>query len=206
MEIQYAFSLFHSSYLPNLDLSVSLKQWYQDLPNKLILHRGSPPGVLLLHMAYWWMTIIIYRPLFRETSKIPPHSTEVAPSATDACKLATQSIITLLRRWKECYGLRFSPVTIVQIAFNAGVTGLLLASEAESSTQNNGFNDALECVNFLKEIGISWASANYNAEVLERLIEKRKKDMVSPFPCSDANPVVAERKSDVGEPVNSTVW
>jgi len=123
------------------------------------------------------MTIIVYRPLFRESpNPNPPPTISTPNSAVKICRSATQKIIELLHLWKELYGLRFTPVTIVQIAFNAGVTALLsasLASPEDCKTRENGFSDANECVSLMLEIGVTWDSAKFNAKHLAKLIRER---------------------------------
>lgn len=85
----------------------------------------------------------------------------------------------LLQTYKNLYGLRYCPISMVQIVFATGTvfllgaihatTGLRVAREALRHAQSQ----AEICVQYLLEMGRSWECATNIAEILRRLMNER---------------------------------
>ena len=104
------------------------------------------------------------------------------------CKRSSDRIMEILKTWQEFFGLRFCPVTIIQIAFAAGSVYLLLAMRACSGMRiaKKELNHALEqqhlVATYLQEIGRSWPGANKVSEILKDLVQQRLKPRLDAIP------------------------
>jgi len=85
----------------------------------------------------------------------------------------------LLTTWQELYGLRYCPITLIQIAFSAGTVYLLIAIQACSGVRvaqkelRYSLDQQRLILQHLTEIGRSWPGATKIAEILMRLTQDR---------------------------------
>jgi len=85
----------------------------------------------------------------------------------------------ILKTWQELFGLRFCPITLIQIAFSAGTIYLLLAVQACSGEHvvkeelDHAIAQQKLVADYLHEIGKSWPGANKITEILKDLVEKK---------------------------------
>jgi len=85
----------------------------------------------------------------------------------------------LLATWQELYGLRYCPITLIQIAFSAGTVYLLIAIQACSGVRvaqkelRYSLDQQRLILQHLTEIGRSWPGATKIAEILMRLTQDR---------------------------------
>ncbi len=83
----------------------------------------------------------------------------------------------LFATWQKLYGLRYCPITLMQIAFSAGTVYLLSAMQACSGGHSvqNDLQHALDqhkgLLQHLQEMGRSWPGATKMSEILVRLME-----------------------------------
>ena len=87
--------LLTTTYVVNLRTSTRLNMWKKSLSEDLEITPRSrltaTPHKLMLHLAYWWLVILLHRPFFRRKSR-PIHS---ADSEIDHVKVS--SIFLILR-------------------------------------------------------------------------------------------------------------
>lgn len=85
----------------------------------------------------------------------------------------------LLATWQKSYGLRYCPITLIQIGFSAGTVHLLIAIQACSGVRiaQKELRYALDqqkvLLQHLTEIGHSWLGAIKIAGILTRLMQDR---------------------------------
>ena len=72
-DIEYAFLLTVASVV-NLRASARLNMWRDSLSEELAITSArskltATPHKLMLHLAYWWLVILLHRPLFHRKSR-----------------------------------------------------------------------------------------------------------------------------------------
>ena len=152
------------------DIRVQLDAWYDQLPTKLRILPSSPfnamPHVLMLHVSYWWFSILLHRPFypFPDTHQI----------AVKRCDAATDKIVQFFEIWRKVYGLRFTPVTAIQAAFATGTTYLLAAMHSNPNTKRcqDAIKGSKTCIQHLREMGTTYQAGNQNADILENLLKE----------------------------------
>lgn len=104
--------------------------------------------------------------------------------------------MNLFATWQRLYGLRYCPVTLLQIAFSAGTVYLLSAMQACSGGHivQKDLQHALDQQELvrkhLQEIGRSWPGATKICEILMRLVE----DHLTPLIEGRKAPLVDEKE------------
>lgn len=152
------------------DIRVQLDAWYDQLPTKLRVIPSSPfnamPHVLMLHVSYWWFSILLHRPFY-------PHPEE-NQIAVKRCDAATDKIVQFFEIWRKVYGLRFTPVTAIQAAFATGTTYLLAAVHSNPNTKRcqDAIKGSKTCIQHLREMGTTYQAGNQNADILENLLKE----------------------------------
>lgn len=85
----------------------------------------------------------------------------------------------LLQCWQSLYGLRYAPITLIQVVTSAGLVYLLSAMQAASGLRvgfgslKHFLTQAELCVEYLREIGKSWQCATNIAEILRNLLQQQ---------------------------------
>ncbi|KAL0945802.1 hypothetical protein HGRIS_012089 [Hohenbuehelia grisea] len=162
-------------------IDVELNTWKDELPpeidNNLASRPTATPHKIMLHLAYWWLFILLHRPLYRRPR--PSHSSNAAIDHVKLCNRAADNIMELLGKWQTLYGLRYAPITLVQVVFSAGTVFLLSAVQATSGLRvapvslKHSLERADMCMRYLGECGRSWQCANNIAEILRNLLRKQ---------------------------------
>jgi hypothetical protein len=107
----------------------------------------------------------------------------------EACINAAEQVCELIDFWKARYTLRFVPVTMMSIIFTAGTTWVLVASEAQQSTEQRQqyLRNAGKCVNHLEHAERLWDSASQLRIMLARLLaEQQARISAAENPSGDA--------------------
>jgi hypothetical protein len=87
--------------------------------------------------------------------------------------------MSLFETWQSLYGLRYSPLTMIQTVFSAATIHLLSAAHAVSGPRlasvalKHSLRQLDLCRFYLSEIGKSWAGAQHVDEILSGLIQKQ---------------------------------
>lgn len=95
------------------------------------------------------------------------------------CNRAAEHSMELLSTWRSLYGLRYAPITLVQVIFSAGTVYLLSAVQATSGVRvapvslKHSLDHAELCMQYLSECGRSWECANKIGEILRSLLMKQ---------------------------------
>ncbi|EAU83894.2 hypothetical protein CC1G_11988 [Coprinopsis cinerea okayama7 len=109
------------------------------------------------------------------------HSSDKEIDHVKLCKRAAENIMDLLGIWKQLYGLRYTPVNIIQPLFAAGTIYLLSGIQATSGVRvaNKELKhsiDSLEtCISHLREMSKSWQCASSIRSILRSLFEDKLK-------------------------------
>ncbi|QRW18424.1 Fungal specific transcription factor domain [Rhizoctonia solani] len=131
---------------------LNLDTWYNNLPESLTISARSAtkplPHVIVLNIAYWWLLLLLHRPFYARTARSASNaSTEIPSSFTDLsvkiCDRATVKIVHLVMLFDKCYGMRYFPLSMLQVIFMAGAT-LLVQSASLSETAVKKRADAHE--------------------------------------------------------------
>ncbi|KAF9497538.1 hypothetical protein BDN71DRAFT_1387474, partial [Pleurotus eryngii] len=162
--------------------SVKLNAWKDALAQELDItqsNRGTAtPHKIMLHLAHWWLFILLHRPFYRRPR--PIHSSEAEiDHVKKLCNRAAEHCMELLSTWRSLYGLRYAPITLVQVIFSAGTVYLLSAVQATSGVRvasvslKHSLEHAELCIQYLSECGRSWECANKIGEILRSLLMKQ---------------------------------
>ncbi|EJD39686.1 hypothetical protein AURDEDRAFT_116080 [Auricularia subglabra TFB-10046 SS5] len=144
----------------------ALARWHADLPDALQWHRTSStsalPHVIVLHMAHWWVTIMLHRPFYVGRGALD----ESVKFIDDAARKILRAIGT----YERLYTLARVPLSVTQMAFAAGAAALLRADAAQPGAMKKR-REALEActaaVNALRSMGAAWPCAAGYADALE---------------------------------------
>jgi len=96
----------------------------------------------------------------------------------------------LLDSWHSLYGVRYAPITLIQVVFSAGTVFLLSAVQAASGLRvghgslKHFLSQGELCIKYLLESGKSWQCATNIAEILRNLLQQQ------------LNPILARRSLD----------
>jgi hypothetical protein len=202
--------------------SLDLLSWERALPKDLYIPLkalstcSSPPGVFMLNMVFHWLLILLLSPFFKPHIKIrpPASSTETSLDGTPArrrdiflsklrtaalneCPSSATYIVSLFGAYRRLHTLRLSNLTAIQVVYTAGKTHLvtILAGDLNpSAVAMKVREEFVECVQIMKEMGETWASARFMADILQGLSlrnEGRMPQGVTPIP-----PRVGEQEYD----------
>ncbi|KAF8208173.1 fungal-specific transcription factor domain-containing protein [Mycena galopus ATCC 62051] len=181
-------------------IDLELNNWKSQLPPELDITLSnkakSTPQRLMLHLMYWWCSIVLHRPFFsRKAQPIQQSDREI--DHVKLCTRAAENMLELVEIWRSLYTLRLAPVTMVQVAFNAGTIFLLRALQATASPRiaHGALNTALAqletCEQCLQELAFTWASGARTRDTLQAILNDRLK------------PVIARRLAHKGEQIPS---
>lgn len=110
----------------------------------------------------------------------------------------------IFKTWQDLFGLRFCPITLIQIAFSAGTIYLLIAVQACSGARvakkelEHAIAQQKLVAEYLHEIGKSWPGANKIAEILKDLVQKRLTPLLDEIPIrsDDVQATIPVTKAD----------
>ncbi len=92
---------------------------------------------------------------------------------TQRCDRSAAQINAFLKTYHDRFNLRFTPPTLLNVAFTAGTTHLLTAvHHGDSKRKSEAVQRAEECVRFLRLVAVSWPAATDKADILETLVEE----------------------------------
>jgi len=160
-------------------MDLKLSSWKNDLPSELDISKSSPgvpqPHQLMLHMTYYWLVILLHRPFYRRR-----RSTEDLDGCADhikQCNRAATEIMDLAGIWRKHFLLRYVPITMIQVISAAATIFVVAAVQAVSGPRiaRNGLDSAEKnagiAIQYLREVGESFASATNVANILQNLIQ-----------------------------------
>ncbi|OXC63478.1 hypothetical protein AYX13_06698 [Cryptococcus neoformans] len=159
------------------ELSLALDTWREQLPPNLVLtghsNRNALPHVIMLQLAWEWLVILCYRSYYRFSvrsgSRAEPEG--ISAVAVKRCDRSAARINSLLRAYHNRFNLRFSPPTLLNVAFTAGTTHLLAAVHHRSiRIRAEALASANECVELLRLVAVSWPAARDKADILGGLV------------------------------------
>ncbi|KAH9474420.1 Nitrogen assimilation transcription factor nit-4 [Psilocybe cubensis] len=169
------------------DIDLKLNTWRGSLAPELeITVKSRPtatPHKLMLHLAYWWLFILLHRPFFHRKSR-PIYSTDREIDHVKLCRRAAENIMELLATWRSLYGLRYCPITLIQTVFSAGTVYLLTAIQAGSGVRvaqkelRHSLDQQKLVMQYLQEIGRSWQCATNIAGILNTLMHDQLKPLL----------------------------
>jgi hypothetical protein len=90
------------------------------------------------------------------------------------CDEAAKNTMTLLGSWNSLFGLRYAPLTLVQVVFSAGTVFLLSVEHATTGRPTSfSLHDSRTqldlCIEYLSEVGKSFSTARQVREILNKL-------------------------------------
>lgn len=64
--------------------SLSLTTWHEQLPPQLVITSHSTknllPHILMMHLSWAWLSVLLHRPFYRPTAKLPGQTGKQAES------------------------------------------------------------------------------------------------------------------------------
>ena len=186
-------------------ISLQLRSWEAKLPRTIRIAETSvhmsrvPPHIMMVNLAYHWLSILLLRPLFKPGYAPLPSSSSTSSgtypdgfaahlvdtdsqsrakilqtlkgTAASQCTTSANQIVRLFNRYDALYGLRFVAITAPQIAYMAGQVHLgMYFAATTSSAREKSHNMVLNCISILEKMGSSWVSGNVTASILKRLL------------------------------------
>ncbi|KAF9555002.1 hypothetical protein CPC08DRAFT_643525, partial [Agrocybe pediades] len=188
MDVFYLLPLVYDTLLfLNVVCSLDLNSWRNRLAPQLEItvksRATSTPHKLMLHLAYWWLFILLHRPFFHRKAR-PIYTTDKEIDHVKLCRRAAENIMELSATYRTLYGLRYCPVTLIQTVFSAGTVYLLTAIQAGSGARiaqkelRNSLDQQKLVMTYLLEIGKSWQGATNIAGILKGLMEEQVKPIL----------------------------
>ncbi|KAH9065320.1 hypothetical protein EDB87DRAFT_1595180 [Lactarius vividus] len=182
-------------------MDLKLSTWKNDLPSEIDFVKSNPcapqPHQLMLHMTYHWLTILLHRPFYRRR-----RSCEDLNDYTDhirPCNRAAAEIMELAQIWRAHFKLRCVPITMIQVISAAATIFVVAAVQAVSGPRvahgalESAEKNAETAIQYLREIGESFASATSIADILQHLLQQQvqtRKTRRSPGASSPGVPIV----------------
>lgn len=146
------------------------------------------PHCVMLHLAYWWLVTLLYRPSYRQASSNSSSEANnhimvcssyvlffcMTDHIVQLCDEAAKNIMALLGTWKSLFGMRYVPLTLVQVTFSAGTVFLISIEHAMTSRPTSfSLHDSRAqldlCIEYLSEAGKSFSAAPQVREILKKL-------------------------------------
>ncbi|KAF8316126.1 hypothetical protein DL93DRAFT_2078382 [Clavulina sp. PMI_390] len=192
------------------DVYLQLRSWEAKLPRYLHIADTSvkitraPPHVIMVNLAFHWLSILLLRPFFRPG--VTPSSGTLASPSTDAtsaspqesdghakktlqmlreaaaaqCPSSANQIVRLFERYDVLYGLRFTPITALQIAYTAGLIHLSMYFAATTPSVREKYRLlGVACINILNAMGQTWTSGTVTASIMKRLLENGERRLAA---------------------------
>ncbi|KAF8208170.1 fungal-specific transcription factor domain-containing protein [Mycena galopus ATCC 62051] len=164
-------------------IDLELNKWKSQLPPQLNItpqtRNTSTPQRLMLHLGFWWCSIILHRPFFNRRTQPTSQIDHVK-----LCTYAAENILELLETWSSVYTMRLTSLTMLQVIFSAGTIFLLRALQATASpriahdTLRTALTQAETCVRYLHEMGRTWGSAMRTGDILRTMLNDRLKPII----------------------------
>lgn len=154
----------------------------------------------MLNLTYEWLLLLLVRPFYcldlaqtytghqnrnsfnrRDELLVDLHN-----KAVSQCPTSAHRIIALLGAYRQLYHLRFTPDTIVQIAYLAGRIHLDTYSMGRNcgprapEKASKAREDLVLCISYLKEIAHTWAPGHVTAGILEGVLAQQEKAYLQP--------------------------
>jgi len=162
-------------------MDLKLSKWKNDLPSEIDLVKSNTcipqPHQLILHMTYHWLTILLHRPFYRRK-----RSCEDLNHYTDhikPCNRAAAEIMELAQIWRGHFKLRYVPITVIQVISAAATIFVVAAVQAVSGPRiahgalESAEKSAETAIQYLREVGESFASAVSIADILQHLLQQQ---------------------------------
>jgi hypothetical protein len=162
-------------------MDLKLSTWKNDLPSEIDLVKSNPsppqPHELMLHMTYHWLTILLHRPFYRRRRSCDDinHDTDhIKP-----CNRAAAEIMELAQIWRGHFKLRYVPITMIQVISAAATIFVVAAVQAVSGPRiahgalESAEKSAETTIQYLREVGESFASATSVADILQHLLQQQ---------------------------------
>ncbi|GAA5853879.1 hypothetical protein JCM8547_007483 [Rhodosporidiobolus lusitaniae] len=194
------------------ELHLLLESWYHELPSHLRASGSDPtkaphPHILVLQCSYNMLHISLHRPFFRRHSSDP--TTNVS---TEKCLVASSNIVRLIKLLRGSAGLQMAAPGVQHAAFNAGT--VLAISAVEDGISDNpkldverrsqAKKDLKLIVASLKEIGVTWTTANTSAGVLEALTLQWEAMSSTAGPSQPSVPAYSQQDTTMGNSTSSS--
>ncbi|KAI0248581.1 hypothetical protein BJV78DRAFT_785226 [Lactifluus subvellereus] len=188
-------------------MDLKLSGWKNDLPPEIDFSKSNPctpqqPHQLMLHLTYYWLIILLHRPFYRRR-----RSSEDVSDYTDhikPCNQAAAEIMELVGIWRRQFSLRYVPITMIQVVSAAATIFVVAAVQAVSgprvahSALEAAEKNARAAIEYLREVGKSFAGATNVADILQNLLlqqvqsrKARRSPGSSPCVASRTPPIVS---------------
>ncbi|KAK4055461.1 hypothetical protein OIV83_000007 [Microbotryomycetes sp. JL201] len=158
-------------------LHLELQTWYHALPGHIKVSaadgtKAPHPHIICLNLMYWLSLIHLHRPFFSKMT-----SDAVQPSSTEKCLAAAGHILRLVKVQQKSHGFRFVHPFFIHAAFAAGTilamsctqTGISPTALQDEQRQVQASRDLKVIILALREVGVTWDSANAVADTLQAL-------------------------------------
>ncbi|CAE6335274.1 unnamed protein product [Rhizoctonia solani] len=191
------------------EIHLNLDTWYNNLPENLTISARSAtkplPHVIILNIAYWWLLLLLHRPFYARTVRSASNaSTEIPSSFTDLsvkiCDRATVKIVHLVMLFERCHGMRYFPLSMLQVVFMTGATLLVQSatlSESAVKKRADAHEGTRKCVYALQAAAQTWDCAQLSANHLQNLLQEQTAETSVQLPAHIQTQVPSAESSPV---------
>ncbi|KAH9969716.1 hypothetical protein BC827DRAFT_1262920 [Russula dissimulans] len=162
-------------------IDLKLSTWKNDLVPEIDISKTNPcapqPHQLMLHMTYYWLIILLHRPSYRRRRSF--EDTDDYTDHVKPCNRAAAEIMELAGIWRNHFSLRYVPITMIQVVSAAATIFVVAAVQAVSGPRiahgalKSAEEDAGRAIQYLREVGESFASATNVADILQNLMHEQ---------------------------------
>ncbi|EPQ54381.1 hypothetical protein GLOTRDRAFT_94337 [Gloeophyllum trabeum ATCC 11539] len=151
-------------------MSAWLHQWYGSLPKEMqylsvAQLADAPPHIMLLHVEYWYATLLLHRSLLPSVIRPESLQGEGHIIRLERCHAAAMKISDIVGGYHDRAGLDYSPPFLSSYVLNAGITHVITLSVGvmhEAASQG-----LLRAIKALEAMKVCWSGAGLACDLLK---------------------------------------
>ncbi|EUC54356.1 transcription factor, putative [Rhizoctonia solani AG-3 Rhs1AP] len=153
------------------ELQLQIDAWYNSLPHRLLISQRATfthSHVFCLHIAYWWITLQLHLPLYRQGQT--KDSSIGQDRSIKMCNRATENLVQLFTEFDKRYTLRYFPGNLLQAMALCGDALLLerVQTPGGAPKKRAKAQEGIDsCIRALQAAGETWSHARNLSEQLQ---------------------------------------
>ncbi|CAE7223899.1 unnamed protein product [Rhizoctonia solani] len=167
------------------EIHLQLDTWYNNLPENFTISARSTakplPHIIVLNIAYWWLLLLLHRPFYARTVRSASNTSADSPTSftelsVKICDRATVKIVQYVMLFDKYHGMRYFPISMLQVIFMAGATLLVQSatlSESALKKRADAHDRTRKCIYALQSAAQTWDCAELSAHHLLALLQEQ---------------------------------